>query len=56
MKYGFVLLSAALLFSISSFAQTDTVQARIVVIGDAGSFKKDANGHDRHYVVSAIKK
>ena len=54
MKYGFVLL--IILLSTKTFSQTDTVAARIIVIGDAGSLKKDANGHDRHYVVSAVKK
>jgi hypothetical protein len=56
MKYVFFTLLAALVFSVTLFAQEDTVQARIVVIGDAGSFHKDANGKDRHYVVSAVKK
>ena len=56
MKYAFFTLIAAILFYGFVSAQEDTVQARIVVIGDAGSFHKDANGKDRHYVVSAVKK
>ncbi|HVX28492.1 MAG TPA: BamA/TamA family outer membrane protein [Parafilimonas sp.] len=55
MKFASITL-AVLLFSFSVYAQDDSVQARIVVIGDAGSFHKDAQGHDRHYVVSAVKK
>ena len=56
MKYVFFTLIALIVFSVSLYAQQDTVQARIVVIGDAGSFHKDSAGKDRHYVVSAVKK
>src|SRR4051794_8053608 len=56
MKYAFFTLIAAILSSGFVSAQEDTVQARIVVIGDAGSFHKDSSGKDRHYVVSAVKK
>ncbi len=58
MKFVFFTLIAAVVFPVFLFAQDDddTVQARIVVIGDAGSFHKDVNGKDRHYVVSAVKK
>jgi hypothetical protein len=55
MKLALITL-VAFVFSVPVFAQEDTVQARIVVIGDAGSFHKDAHGNDRHYVVSAVKK
>ncbi len=56
MKFAFITLTA-MLFSVSLFSQSDdTIQARIVVIGDAGSFHKDSKGNDRHYVVSAVKK
>src|SRR5258706_16199387 len=52
MKKAFVVSIAAFFFSSPSlFAQEDTVQARIVIIGDAGSLH---NG--RHYVVAAVKK
>ena len=37
-------------------AQQDTVLARIVVIGDAGSFHPDAQHKERQYVVDAVKK
>src|SRR4051794_1834331 len=40
-----------LLINFYSFAQSDTIQARIVLVGDAGSLQ---NG--RHPVVSAVKK
>ena len=56
MKYVFASLIPIVLFSFFSSAQSDTIAARIIVIGDAGSFKKDINNHDRHYVVSAVKK
>jgi hypothetical protein len=38
------------------YAQNDSIQARIIVVGDAGSFKKDANGKNWHPVIDAIKK
>lgn len=50
MKFAIAIIISAFVSS-SLYAQKDTVQARIVVIGDAGSFH---NG--RHYVVSAVKK
>src|SRR5438046_594547 len=59
-----IMLLAAIFFNCSLFSQQDSlqpgtddsIQARIVIIGDAGSFHKDSAGKDRHYVVSAVKK
>jgi hypothetical protein len=56
MKKVFLLTCSTLFCLTHIFCQDDSIQARIIVIGDAGSFKKDANGKERHYVVDAVKK
>ncbi|HEX6915256.1 MAG TPA: BamA/TamA family outer membrane protein [Chitinophagaceae bacterium] len=47
-----------LLFSFNAFAQVDSIQARVVLIGDAGAFvKEDRVGvPGKHPVISAVKK
>ncbi|MEP6684845.1 MAG: metallophosphoesterase [Parafilimonas sp.] len=50
------LIAACIFHVLTVAAQDDSIQARIVIIGDAGSLKKDAQGNQRHYVVSAVKK
>ncbi|MBV9961855.1 MAG: BamA/TamA family outer membrane protein [Parafilimonas sp.] len=40
----------------AAYAQNDSIQARIVIIGDAGSFHPDAQHKERQYVVDAVKK
>ncbi len=53
-----ILITAVFLFQIflAKAQQQDSILERIVIIGDAGSFHKDAQNHDRQFVVDAVRK